>query len=195
MGEGSAGARKTETGTDKRARQKETLRPLANAMEKALSREPGLEHSNRGLRAKISAQLPGGEREYLAIMQKAQLGDDPSDRARIARLAEAYPETFDTVNAGLGSMRVLLLGAPLDRAQTPAQRKDAMRPHADAMRAWLGSAAKPLTEATEWLRSRGVEDAAGELIRLFPGEFRVKTQGGRELVEQARRPRRVRGPA
>ena len=93
-----------------------------------LSKRPTLQHSSVGLRALLVEEL-GSETGYFDTFRKAGFGGDSNDRARIARLAELFPEKFDTMNPGLGSMRVLLVGAPVGGARPVAPRaKGVARP-------------------------------------------------------------------
>ena len=51
----------------------------------------------------------GGKADtYLQAFADAKLGIDPNDRARIARLADLFPEKFTRVNRGLGSELIQL---------------------------------------------------------------------------------------
>ena len=74
-------------------------------MEAVLSRQKPLrEHTNRGLRALIIAEMgEGGEERYFDGFRRAGLGSLPDDRARVARVADLFPRRFSRDNRGLGS--------------------------------------------------------------------------------------------
>ena len=79
------------------------------------------------MRNKIVEQMGGNSEVYLQAFADAKLGIDPNDRARIARLADLFPEKFTRQNRGLGSELIQLaeddgLAAP-KRAEAPAEMR------------------------------------------------------------------------
>ena len=106
------------------------LREVADAMETILSRQAPLrEHTNRGLRALIIAQLgDGGEERYFDAFRRAGLGAMPDGRARVARLADLFPQRFERENRGLGSEIVRLVEDDGAAAPAPAAAAAAADP-------------------------------------------------------------------
>ena len=91
------------------------MKPIADRLQAVLQNEFRQQHLNRGVRAKIIRDLTVNTPEgvqlvgldaYQHIMEKAGFGRKPDERARIARVAEYYPEIFERVNPGLGSERI-----------------------------------------------------------------------------------------
>ena len=69
--------------------------------------------------------MGGNSEVYLQAFADAKLGIDPNDRARIARLADLFPEKFTRQNRGMGSELIQLaeddgLAAP---RRIPASRE------------------------------------------------------------------------
>ena len=93
------------------------LKPIADRLQQVLQNQFRQQHLNRGVRGKIIENLKvdvGGQEltglpAYLHVMKEAGLGVKTDDRARIARVAESFPELFERVNPGLGSERIQLI--------------------------------------------------------------------------------------
>ena len=98
--------------TGREDEKRKALSPVADAMEAVLQKEKPLkEHPNRGLRAKIIQEMGGDDRaeeRYTAAFKKAGLGELPNDRARVARVADLWPQRFDRENKGAGNEIIVL---------------------------------------------------------------------------------------
>ena len=106
----------TKDPNDRSQARRAALKPIADRLQAVLQNEFRQQHLNRGVRAKIiqdfkvdvgDMQLEGLD-AYLHVMDKARLGVRTDDRARITKVAQAYPEIFERVNPGLGSERIQL---------------------------------------------------------------------------------------
>ena len=107
----------TKDPNDRSEARRAALKPVADRLQAVLQNEFRQQHLNRGVRKKIiedfrvdvgDGQQLEGLPAYLHVMKQARLGDRTDDRARIARVAEAFPDIFERVNPGLGSERIQL---------------------------------------------------------------------------------------
>ena len=78
-------------------KQREDLGGIASALESFLASQELGEHANRGLRTQIVVQkLPGKSlKEYTQAFRNAGFGEKVNDRARIARVADLWPNRFE----------------------------------------------------------------------------------------------------
>ena len=91
-------------------------------MRQYLAALPSQQHANKGMRKELVKLMEGGAEAYEGAFREARMGKTfpraYTERARIARVAELFPQDFERISRGLGSERVSVAGRSLRKRGT-----------------------------------------------------------------------------